>query len=147
MSTETSTGMKSCCACGADVAGQPRMKDSQGRYWCVACGEADQKKKAIASPTAPCAGCHQAFAKGKLEKLGEHFFCKACLKKRSKVGGSRVTPAAPAMAASTTHAHAGGAMAMPRGGHGDHRRAIMMAAVLMVLILFAVFYHFVILAD
>src|SRR3954470_6002196 len=101
MSNDTSfasVAVKSCCACGTDVAGQPRMKDSQGRYWCVPCGEADQRKKQMAATEAPCAGCHKMFAKGKLDKHGEGFYCKACLKKRTKVG----KPAAATASASAT---------------------------------------------
>jgi hypothetical protein len=41
-----SASVKRCVACGRDVAGTKRMKDSQGRYWCVNCGEADLAKKA-----------------------------------------------------------------------------------------------------
>jgi len=45
MSNDTSFAsvavVKTCCACGTSVSGQPRMKDSQGRYWCVPCGEAE----------------------------------------------------------------------------------------------------------
>ena len=43
--TTASTVAKRCVACGKDVAGAKRMKDSQGRYWCVDCGMADQRKK------------------------------------------------------------------------------------------------------
>src|SRR5687768_13482073 len=96
MSSDTSiasAGIKACCACGTDVAGQPRMKDSHGRYWCMPCGEADQRRKAITSTTANCAGCHKQFSKGKLDKHGEHWFCKACLKKRTKAPGTRVAAA------------------------------------------------------
>ncbi len=148
MPTETSMGLKACCECGADVAGQPRMKDSQGRYWCVPCGEADQKKRAIASPTAPCDGCHQQFAKGKLDPLGGHFYCKACLKKRSRAGGTHASPTAPALAASTNVAsHTGGVAAVSRSHSGDSRRTLLMAAILVALLLFALLYNFVILSD
>lgn len=40
---------KRCISCGKDVAQSKRMKDSQGRYWCVDCGVADQRKKGKAS--------------------------------------------------------------------------------------------------
>ena len=43
--TATSTVAKRCIACGKDVSGTKRMKDSQGKYWCVDCGTADQRKK------------------------------------------------------------------------------------------------------
>ena len=41
-----SSAVKRCVACGRDVATTKRMKDSQGRYWCVDCGEADLAEKA-----------------------------------------------------------------------------------------------------
>jgi hypothetical protein len=41
-----SSAVKRCVACGRDVATTKRMKASQGRYWCVDCGEADLAKKA-----------------------------------------------------------------------------------------------------
>src|SRR5215213_6801433 len=130
MSSDTSiasAGIKACCACGTDVAGQPRMKDSHGRYWCVPCGEADQRRKAITSTTANCAGCHKPFPKGKLDKHGEHWFCKGCLKKRTKAQGTRVSAApavaggssAPAPAAAHAPSHSGAAVAMSGGGPGD----------------------------
>jgi hypothetical protein len=43
--TAASTVAKRCIACGKDVTSIKRMKDSQGRYWCVDCGMADQRKK------------------------------------------------------------------------------------------------------
>jgi hypothetical protein len=51
-----SAAVKRCVACGRDVAGTKRMKDSQGRYWCVDCGEADLKKKAKASAKSASSG-------------------------------------------------------------------------------------------
>jgi predicted RNA-binding Zn-ribbon protein involved in translation (DUF1610 family) len=52
-----SAAVKRCVACGRDVAGTKRMKDSQGRYWCVDCGEADLKKKTkVASKSASSSG-------------------------------------------------------------------------------------------
>ena len=52
----SSAAVKRCVACGRDVAGTKRMKDSQGRYWCVDCGEADLKKKAKTSASASRSG-------------------------------------------------------------------------------------------
>src|SRR5215210_5208858 len=46
---------KLCCICGADVAGQPRMKDKTGAYFCIPCGQADTKKKhAVGTPCKDC---------------------------------------------------------------------------------------------
>ena len=147
-----SVAVKSCCSCGSDVTGQPRMKDSQGRYWCGPCGQADQRRKAMTATTANCAGCHKPFPKGKLDKHGEHFFCKACLKKRTKTP-SAVAPAtagAPAAAAASgtvtslsaiissaaaasTSSSAGAAA--HGGGSGDQRRVIVMSSMLGALVL------------
>jgi hypothetical protein len=145
-----SVAVKSCCACGADVAGQPRMKDSQGRYWCVPCGEADKRLKALTATTANCAGCHKPFSKGKLDKHGEHFFCKACLKKRTKAHGPGVAAAAAAPSAATASpsslmaaASAGAATASPEGGPGERRRVAVLTTVLVALVVFAVLMNFV----
>ncbi|HSV15579.1 MAG TPA: hypothetical protein VLI90_15060 [Tepidisphaeraceae bacterium] len=43
--TTGSTATKRCITCGKDVTTIKRMKDSQGRYWCVDCGMADRRKK------------------------------------------------------------------------------------------------------
>ena len=110
--TDTSMSTKACCSCGADVTGQRRMKDSQGRYWCVPCGEADERKKQLAASESHCAGCRKTFAKGKLNRDGEHFFCKACLKKRTRV----LTRAAPAPSAQGGHAHGAGSPTNTPGG-------------------------------
>ena len=154
-----SVAVKSCCACGSDVTGQPRMKDSQGRYWCVPCGEADQRRKAMTATTANCAGCHKPFPKGKLDKHGEHFFCKTCLKKRTKTSGTAVAAAAaPAPAAAGASGTAtsltaiinSAAASTPTagaaahgGGSGDQRRVVVMSSVLAVLVLFWVLVTFV----
>lgn len=133
--SDTSVGMKQCCACGVDVAGQQRMKDSQGRYWCVPCGQADQRKKMMTATHLPCAACRKTFAKGKLNKDGEHFFCKACLKKRT--AASRRTTGAATTAARATGHGASAVAAAP-----ERRRLITMVAVLAMLILFAVLFNF-----
>ena len=153
-----SVAVKSCCACGSDVTGQPRMKDSQGRYWCVPCGEADQRRKAMTATTANCAGCHKPFPKGKLDKHGEHFFCKTCLKKRTKASGTPVAAAAPAPAAAgsgtasplsaiinsaAAASTSSGGAAAHGGGSGDQRRVVVMSSVLAALVLFWILMTFV----
>jgi hypothetical protein len=118
------------------------MKDSHGRYWCLPCGEADQRRQAMASPTANCAGCHKPFPKGKLDKHGEHWFCKACWKKRTKTQGSRVSPAATAdsrVAASGS----GAAVAISGGNPGDRRRVMMLAALLVAPVLISLLFNYV----
>ena len=146
-----SVAVKACCSCGSDVTGQPRMKDSQGRYWCVPCGEADKRRKAMTATTANCAGCHKPFPKGKLDKHGEHFFCKACLKKRTKAPGAAAPAAAPAPAAAASgtatslsaiissaaaaSTSSGAGAAAHGGGSGEQRRVIVMSSVLAALVL------------
>jgi hypothetical protein len=124
------------------------MKDSQGRYWCVPCGEADQRRKAMSAVTANCAGCHKPFSKGKLDKHGEHFYCKACLKKRTKADGTRVFAAAAAAAPAGTAAPAtavpAAAASVTRGAApGERRRVAVLATVLLALVVFAVLFNFV----
>jgi hypothetical protein len=46
MSTAT-VSVKRCNGCHKDVTNDQRMKDASGRYWCVTCGAAQQKKKAM----------------------------------------------------------------------------------------------------
>jgi hypothetical protein len=166
MSNDTSiatAGLKVCCACGDDVNGQPRMKDSKGRYWCVPCGEADQRNKQITSTTAPCHGCHKPFLKSKLEPHAGTWYCKACLKKvksgkavhvaadgsgsSSSTGTWHMGPGISAMAGNTdrpapTHAVASRAQAPTT----DRKRLVIMASVFVALIVLALVINFV-LAD
>lgn len=148
MPTDTAVAAKSCCACGADVTGAPRMKDSQSRYWCMPCGEADQRRKQLTATHAPCAGCRQQFPKGKLDKHGEHFFCKGCLKKRTRATGTGTAAAASASshAATTTvvkPASRGGGASSSASGESGNKRVVMMAAVLGLLVVIAVLFNFV----
>ena len=162
MSNDTSiatAGLKVCCACGTDVNGQPRMKDSKGRYWCVPCGEADQRKKQITATTAPCAGCHKPFSKGKLDPHNGAFYCKSCLKKvkaghpMSTSHGSGTWSMGPGIAAAAAAGDrpvpgsARGAAAATAAPTMDRKRLMIMASVLIVLVLFALFFNFVVLAD
>jgi hypothetical protein len=150
-------GLKVCCACGADVNGQPRMKDSKGRYWCLPCGEADQRKKQITSTHAPCAGCHKSFPKGKLDPHNGAFFCKTCLKKAKAAHpttdstGTGTWHMGPGIAAAATAADRPVASAArassPAAPTTDRKRLVIMASVLVALVLFALFYNFVLLAD
>ena len=148
-SSDTSTAMKSCCACGVDVTGQPRMKDSQSRYWCMPCGQADQKRKMAASTHLACAGCRKLLPKGKLDKHGEYFYCKPCLKQRTKAAAAEVEASAatsssssgsPAIAARTRHSGMTGAATAESG---ERRRVMMMMALLVTLILISVLFNYV----
>jgi hypothetical protein len=137
------------------------MKDSQGRYWCVPCGQADQRRKAITATTANCAGCHKPFPKGKLDKHGEHFFCKACLKKRTKApsavapaiagaasaagaaSGTTTSLSAIISSAAAASASSSAGAAAHGGGSGDQRRILVMSSVLGALVLVWVLITFV----
>jgi predicted RNA-binding Zn-ribbon protein involved in translation (DUF1610 family) len=81
-STATSTS-KVCVQCGRDVTGAQRMRDSQGKYWCIACGEADQRKKKH-SEGAVCAGCSKTFAPSEMTAINLLPYCAKCAKRRKK---------------------------------------------------------------
>ena len=93
MATETSdasaVAQKVCCACGKIVSGRKRMRDSEGRYWCIPCGKADEEKKqkAIAG-VASCGGCFKPFPLKKLKEYGEASYCPACYRKVNREPGS-----------------------------------------------------------
>jgi hypothetical protein len=119
------------------------MKDSQGRYWCMPCGQADERRKLAAATHLNCAGCHKLFSKGKLDKDGDHWFCKACLKKRSRVAAAAAhrapapgTQPGMAAAAATT-------VAAEDAPAGDRRRTMILAAVLVALLLISLLFNFI----
>ena len=161
MSNDTSiatAGLKVCCACGADVNGQARMKDSKGRYWCVPCGEEDQRKKQITSTTAPCHGCHKPFPKSKLDPHAGAWYCKACLKKVKSGKAVHVAAAAdssstgtwhmgPGISAAATNAdrpadvHAGTTRA--HAPTADRKRLVIMASLFVALVVLALVINFV----
>lgn len=82
-SATTTAGVKLCCQCGIDVAGHKRMKDHRGRYWCVDCAKADEKRKRLLE-SGVCAGCGEAFHGHELTVIGFSTYCKRCLKTRAK---------------------------------------------------------------
>lgn len=155
MSDDTSiatAGLKVCCACGTDVNGQPRMKDSKGRYWCVPCGEADQRKKQITSTTAPCHGCHKPFPKGKLDPHAGAWYCKTCLKKvkgghlHADASATGTWHMAPGIAAAATNADRPAIAHAPSSSaatpSGDRKRLVIMGSVLVALVLLALVINF-----
>jgi hypothetical protein len=141
----TAGAVKQCCACGVDVTGQARMKDSQSRYWCVPCGQEDQRRKAITSTQSVCAGCHKTLPKSKLDKLGDHFFCKPCLKKRSHVGAAAASAAGAASSASSPDSTRGGEAAASKREPVDRKRAIVLASIMGVLAVIWALVNFVLL--
>ena len=71
---------KLCVVCGADVAGQPRMKDKSGAYFCIPCGKADTKKKH--SVGTPCKDCGDKFPDEQLHMHNGDQVCDGCLASR-----------------------------------------------------------------
>lgn len=71
---------KICCVCGANVAGERRYKDSQGRYWCCDCVKSDGQQK----KSAACPDCGQAFAAKDLVDHEGARICAACRDQRIK---------------------------------------------------------------
>ena len=81
----TTLSAKKCVNCHKDVTHAKRMKDSSGRYWCVNCGTADQKKKAAASGEI-CASCRERYPATKLSKMGASKICAGCMRKNKAPG-------------------------------------------------------------
>jgi hypothetical protein len=115
MATSTATA-KRCMNCHRDVTTGKRMKDSSGRYWCIPCGTADQKKKAGGGGAVaePCGQCGDRFPASKLSKWGGVKLCVGCVKARTKGPGLKA-------------AFSGG------GGGSDAKRTKMMVGVMAVL--------------
>jgi hypothetical protein len=93
------------------------------------CGQADQRRKQAVATHLNCAACRQLFPKGKLNKDGEHFFCKACLKKRTKAAA-----ASHAKASQYGMPSAGGTAALAAPG-GDRKRLLVMTGLLVALVI------------
>lgn len=81
MSVNTATGVKICCKCGQDVTAAKRMKDHEGRYWCVACGEADRLHQ-IHANLGLCEGCGESFGKAQLLELAGESLCPRCRRRK-----------------------------------------------------------------
>lgn len=82
MSSHTSVS-KICHKCGKDVAGQPREKDHEGRYWCIPCSEADRLHK-LHVESGICEGCGESPGKAALLLLGGQNLCANCRKRKYK---------------------------------------------------------------
>jgi hypothetical protein len=59
------------------------MRDSQGKYWCIACGEADQRKRK-GSEGIVCAGCSKTFPPASMTAVNLLPYCNGCAKRRKK---------------------------------------------------------------
>ena len=83
MPTETES-LKLCCKCSKDVTHIGRMKDSDGRYWCIDCGAKDEEKKRVHAG-AVCKGCGESFSKPQLTWIGGLPYCDPCVKRKFAV--------------------------------------------------------------
>ena len=86
------TEIKKCCVCGKDLSGQPRKKDKNGKYWCMAC-DAQSKdasspagKSRVAGPSAACPDCGKSFPKSSLKDVGGVACCERCAYVRTLEG-------------------------------------------------------------
>jgi hypothetical protein len=122
MATAT-TAAKRCVSCHKDVTNGKRMKDSSGRYWCLDCGAADQRKKGGGGET--CASCLEQFPASKLTRFGTSKLCPGCAKRRT---------AGPGLLASLRQSLSGGGGG---GGSADKARMVKMLAVAGLLALVA----------
>lgn len=86
-SMATATGTKLCTKCGKDVTQDKRMKDSHGRYWCLVCGEQDQRDK---QDRVACADCRSKQLTSEMVKVGDEWVCRACSEARTAGGGGAV---------------------------------------------------------
>lgn len=78
-STITSvSSAKLCCMCGVDLHGKKRYKDSDARYWCADCNDADVKRR---EPTS-CPDCNKEMTFGDLIEFKGTPVCQACWEKR-----------------------------------------------------------------
>ncbi len=78
-STITSvSSAKLCCMCGIDLHGKKRYKDSDSRYWCADCNDADVKRR---EPT-NCPDCRKEMTFGDLIEFKGTPVCQACWEKR-----------------------------------------------------------------
>lgn len=83
MPSTTVAGAKICCKCGANVAGQKRLKDHHGNYWCADCSHSDTKRQRLIEDGV-CAGCGDAFQPPQLTVIGDAVYCRRCLKTRAR---------------------------------------------------------------
>ncbi len=137
MSTQTSSRTKVCCKCGRDVTTAKRMKDSEGRYWCVPCGETDQRRKGLAGGGI-CAGCGESSGATHMTEFGGMPYCDKCLKKRYRAKGSALGGMASAFSGFSL------GRLLPSGGGGGESsgRMKLLLVIIAVLVLASVAYNF-----
>ena len=79
MSAPTTTMKNFCTKCGKEVTGAPRIKDEEGRYYCVPCGQ-EQEMQRIHIQAGICEGCGESFSKGRLMLIAGKQLCPRCRK-------------------------------------------------------------------
>ena len=72
---------KICVKCGRDVSGIARMKDHNGKYWCVPCGEADRRHQAHENGGI-CESCGESFSRAQLLDITGQHLCPRCRKQK-----------------------------------------------------------------
>ncbi len=120
--------VKACISCGKQVNGQKRMKDSQGKYWCMECGAEDQRKKLMSSGGGSlCGGCGETFPAHQLSKWGSRQLCTSCSRSQSKGPGAMQTIK--------------GLFAGSGGGQNDKGKLIKLGVVVVLLVLVVIWQH------
>ena len=79
------TVSKICHKCGKNVAGQPREKDHEGRYWCIPCSKEDKLHR-LHMDSGICEGCGESPGKAALVLIGGQSLCAACRRRKYKYG-------------------------------------------------------------
>jgi hypothetical protein len=121
--------VKLCIACGKNLNGQPRMKDSQGRYWCMTCGAEDQRRKigSGVGSASICNGCGETFPVHQLSVWGSKRLCSKCSSSGKGSG----------LFATLAGLFKGGG-----GGQTDKTKLAVMAVVMAVLAAIALYLNF-----
>lgn len=100
---------KVCCVCGEVLNGKTRFKDSQGRYWCPTCNEADHAK---VKPE-PCADCGIEMSRMDLKEVNGLLLCPVCVSKCMEESRAVTEVRLRALA---HHTHTASADKKPKGG-------------------------------
>lgn len=130
--TESKVTIKVCCSCGKNLAGKKRMRDSEGRYWCVECGKKDEERKRGKAGVA-CASCGDSFPAGDLKTYGVKQYCKPCYK---RLPGNDQGSLLSRLFSS------GGGGSSDEASPSDRKRNITLIVVLVAVGLFSVYWNF-----
>lgn len=79
MSAPVSTMKKFCFKCGKEVSGGPRVKDEEGRYYCVPCAQ-ELEMQRMHVQGGICEGCGESFSKSQLMLIAGKQLCPRCRK-------------------------------------------------------------------